>query len=75
MVYIGVKPNRTLVLHRFNGYSFKLSGYIDHIDIGSGGSAVNSALGYMKYKPNYPDYHNSGLASIFLQFGVSLPLC
>ena len=49
MLYIGMRANRSVILHRFNGHSFSLSGYIDHIDIGNGASATNSPLGYMRY--------------------------
>ena len=55
--------NRSVVLRRFNGGVFDVTGYIDQIHIGNGASVTNSQFGYMRYKPNYANYHSSYLVS------------
>ena len=65
--------NRSLVLHRFHGGIFDLTGYIDHIQIGNGGSNTNSQLGYMRYRQNYADYHGTYLAGLFFNLERLFP--
>ena len=65
--------NRSVLLRRFDGGVFDVTGYIDQIRIGNGASATNSPLGYMRYRPNYADFHKSYLAGLFFNLEHLFP--
>ena len=44
MLYFAMHTNRSVVLRRFNGGVFDVTGYIDQIHIGNGASVTNTEL-------------------------------
>ena len=72
MLYLGVSSSRTVNLKHISGSDFSFQGTaIDSISLSD--PAVDVSSTYLAYRPNYSDYHGSGLAGMFINMAAIFP--
>ena len=71
MLYLGVYSGRTIQLRHFNSSVFSDETQIDSISLSD--PAIDVSSTYLAYRPNYSDYHGSGLAGMFINMAAIFP--
>ena len=71
MLYLGVYSDRIIQLRQFNGSVFADETLIDSISLSD--PAIDVSSTYLAYRPNYSDYHSSGLAGMFINMAAIFP--
>ena len=72
MLQVTVFSSRTVELRHFSGSVFSLDGtLIDSISLSD--PAIDVSSTYLAYRPNYNDFHSSGLAGMFINMAAIYP--
>ena len=72
MLHLNILPGRTVELRHFSGSVYSRGGtIIDSISLSN--PAINVSSNYLAYRPNYSDYHSSGLAGMFINMAAMFP--
>ena len=72
MLQLSIPTGRTVELRHFSGSVLSYEGtLIDSISLSN--PAIDVSSTYLAYRPNYSDYHGSGLAGMFINMGAIFP--
>ena len=73
MLELTILTGMTVELRHFSGSVYSLVGgtLIDSISLSN--PAIDVSSTYLAYRPNYNDYHSSGLAGMFINMGAIFP--